>query len=512
MMNRKKLKNKQTLNGHKPKRFKSDKPDPFFSNDANRRTRFEGDDDDSINSSDSEDGHVAAATAEGGGESESEEETAAEKRKRVAEAYLEKMREVSRREEEEDEDDDDRGGRDDGDRDSMVARLLQAQQLEESGRVRRLIASRVQSPKATEGFRLLVKHRQTVTAVVLSEDDSKGFSASKDGYIVQWDVDTGKAETFVWPSEEILKSHGAKDPQGKAKKRSKHVLALAVSSDGRYLASGGFDRHIHLWDTRTREHIQAFPGHKGPVSCLTFRQGTSELFSGSFDRTIKIWNAEDRSYITTLFGHQSDVLTIDCLRKERVLTVGRDRTMHLWKVPEESQLVFRAPASSLECCCFINNDEFLSGSDDGSIEHWSVLRKKPLHIVKNAHPSLTPNTPDVKQNGDLSNGIKDDVDHVPEKLGQSACSWVSSVAVCRGSDLAASGAGNGVVRLWEIENDAKGVHPLFELPLVGYVNSLAFAKSGKFLVAGVGKEPRLGRWGSLPAARHGVAVHPLQLS
>lgn len=77
---------------------------------------------------------------------------------------------------------------------------------------------------------------------------------------------------------------------------------------------------------------QAFPGHQGPVSCLTFRQGTSELFSGSFDRTIKMWNSEDRAYINTLFGHQSEVLTIDCLRKERVITVGRDRTMQLFKV------------------------------------------------------------------------------------------------------------------------------------------------------------------------------------
>ncbi|KAI3731436.1 hypothetical protein L1987_62624 [Smallanthus sonchifolius] len=514
MMNRKTFKNKQNQNGHKSKRFKSDKPDPFFDGDSKRRKKFD-DDADSIKSSDSdeyEDRYAAAVEDGGEGAESEEEETAAEKRKRVAEAYLEKIREASRREEEDGDEFDERGGKEDGDRDSLVAKLLQAQQLEDSGRLRRLIASRVQSPKTTEGFRFLVKHRQSVTAVVLSEDDSKGFSASKDGYIVQWDVDNGKTETYVWPSEEVLKSHGAKDPQGRAKKRSKHVLALAVSTDGRYLACGGFDRHVHLWDTRTREHIQAFPGHKGPVSCLTFRQGTSELFSGSYDRTIKIWNAEDRSYITTLFGHQSDVLTIDCLRKERVLTVGRDRTMHLWKVPEESQLVFRAPASSLECCCFINNDEFLSGSDDGSIEHWGVLRKKPLHIIKNAHPLLTPNTLDVKQNHDLSNGSKDDLDSVPEKLGASACSWVSSVAVCRNSDLAASGAGNGVVRLWEIENDAKGVQPLFELPLVGYVNSLAFAKSGKFLVAGVGKEPRFGRWGSLPAARHGVAVHSLQLS
>ncbi|KAL4586981.1 hypothetical protein LXL04_011629 [Taraxacum kok-saghyz] len=504
--------NNKSQNGHRSKRFKSDKPDPFFDGDSKHRKKFANrdNDEDSIKSSDSEDyddRDVAAAVEDDGEENELVEEDAGEKRKRVAEAYVEKIRAGLRKQEEEGDDEvDERGGKEGGDRDSLVARMLQAQQLEDSGRVRKLIASRVQKPTTADGFKVLVKHRQSVTSVVLSEDDSKGFSASKDGYIVQWDVESGKAEAYTWPSEEVLKSHGAKEPQGRAKKRSKHVLALAVSSDGRYLASGGFDRHVHLWDTRTREHIQAFPGHKGPVSCLTFRQGTTELFSGSYDRTIKIWNAEDRTYITTLFGHQSDVLTIDCLRKERVLTVGRDRTMHLWKVPEESQLVFRASSSSLECCCFINNDEFLSGSDDGSIEHWSVLKKKPLHIVKNAHPSFIPTKPD---NLNLSNGNHEDL---PEKVCASVNSWVSCVSVCRGSDLAASGAGNGVVRLWEIESDGKGVRPLFELPLDGYVNSLAFAKSGKFLVAGVGKEPRLGRWGSHPGARHGVMVHPLQLS
>lgn len=485
--------------------------DPFFDAESKRGRKMDHDED--IESSEEEDFDDGMS----GGEEEAveEEETAAEKRKKVAEAYLVKIRAIARREKEDEEERErsDDGEDREGERDSLVAKILLQEQMEESGRVRKLIASRVQKPETSDGFRVLVKHRQSVNAVALSEDDLRGFSASKDGTIVHWDVGSGKTEKYLWPSEEILKSHGAKDPQGRAvKKHSKQVLSLAVSSDGRYLASGGLDRHVHLWDTRTREHIQAFPGHRGPVSCLTFRQGSSELFSGSFDRTIKIWNAEDRAYINTLFGHQSEVLTIDCLRKERVLTVGRDRAMHLFKVPEESRLVFRAPASSLECGCFINNDEFLSGSDDGSIEHWSVLRKKPLHIVKNAHALVTPQTLEQRENEGLPNGHIENGTQISANCCSSACSWVSSISVCRSSDVAASGAGNGFVRLWAIESESKGIRPLFELPLVGFVNSLAFAKSGQFLVAGVGQEPRLGRWGRIPAARNGVLVHPLKLS
>ncbi|KAE8685630.1 SIT4 phosphatase-associated family protein isoform 1 [Hibiscus syriacus] len=169
-----------------------------------------------------------------------------------------------------------------------------------------------------------------------------------------WDVESGKTERYQWPSEDILKSHGAKDPQGQFKKNSKSVLALAVSSDGRYLASGGLDRHVHLWDTRTRQHLQAFSGHQKPV-LFKFSARTS----------------------------------IDC---------GRDRCMMLFKVLDQSRLVFRPPPTSLECCFFINNDEFLSGSDGGSIQLWNVLRKKPVYVVKNAHALLLAGQ-NVEQNG-----------------------------------------------------------------------------------------------------------------
>ncbi|MCL7046761.1 hypothetical protein MKW94_018772 [Papaver nudicaule] len=254
-----------------------------------------------------------------------------------------------------DDDSDSNDGKEDSDDEgAKVTELLQQKQLEDSDRVRQLITSRVQKPESDDQFELLVRHSQTVTALALADDDLTGFSASKDGSIIQWDVESGTVGKYMWPSKEILSLHGAKNPQNSAKKGSKHVLSIAVSSDGRYLATGGLDRHVHLWDTRTRQHIQAFPGHRGPVSCLTFRQGSSQLISGACDRQIKLWNVEDRAYMDTLFGHQG----------ERVLSVGCDRSMRLFKIAEESQLVFRASAASLECCCFISNDEFLSGSDD----------------------------------------------------------------------------------------------------------------------------------------------------
>lgn len=34
------------------------------------------------------------------------------------------------------------------------------------------------------------------------------------------------------------------------------LLAAAVSSDGKYLAVGGGDRKVHVWDARNRQYIQ----------------------------------------------------------------------------------------------------------------------------------------------------------------------------------------------------------------------------------------------------------------
>ena len=79
--------------------------------------------------------------------------------------------------------------------------------------------------------------------------------------------------------------------------------------------------------------------------------------------------------------------------------------------------------------------------------------------------------------------------------------------------LQASGAGDGVVRLWQVADGKVGkvLHELGGLPARGFVNALQFARSGRFLVAGMGQEPRLGRWARDGTAKNGLLIHQLHL-
>lgn len=49
---------------------------------------------------------------------------------------------------------------------------------------------------------------------------------------------------------------------------------------------------------------------------------------------------------------------------------------------------------------------------------------------------------------------------------------------------------------------------IFEIPVQGFVNSLAFSNDGSKLVAAIGQEHRLGRWWKIKEAKNSVLVIP----
>jgi ribosomal RNA-processing protein 9 len=58
---------------------------------------------------------------------------------------------------------------------------------------------------------------------------------------------------------------------------------------------------------------------------------------------------------------------------------------------------------------------------------------------------------------------------------------------------------------------AQVLRQLGGLPARGFVNGLHIARSGRFVIAGMGQEPRLGRWGRDGSGKNGVLVHRLTL-
>lgn len=66
------------------------------------------------------------------------------------------------------------------------------------------------------------------------------------------------------------------------------------------------------------------------------------------------------------YGHQSAITCIDALARERAITSGgSDRSIRIWKIVEESQLVYNGHSGSIDIVKLINEENFISAGDDG---------------------------------------------------------------------------------------------------------------------------------------------------
>lgn len=104
------------------------------------------------------------------------------------------------------------------------------------------------------------------------------------------------------------------------------------------------------------------------------------LFSGSLDRTVKVWSAAELGYIESLFGHSAGICGLSTLG-ERIVTCSADKTCRVWKISEESQLVYQdASGYSVDVVTFLNDSMFCSGGQDGSVSLWSGAKRKPVSV------------------------------------------------------------------------------------------------------------------------------------
>ncbi|KAK7966113.1 rRNA processing protein RRP9 [Apiospora aurea] len=520
-----------------------------------QRPRKERDDESISGSSESEDGGFdEPEDAQEGSDSENEGETAAEKRLRLASRYLENVKEQV-----------EVGFNAEGvDREILLERRLREDVAEAKGKVYRTIAGELAPEKASHT--LFRGNNLATTSVATCAPFA--YTVHKDRTLVKWRLQDLPANQFPQttkkkpkkqapPRRQPDKVHSRQGDRAKAAKNKNYqghtgeILCVAASEDGQYVVTGGSDRRLIIHDAKTLKPLRVFTHHRDAVTGLAFRRGTNQLYTASKDRTVKVWSLDDGppfAYVETLYGHADEVVDIAALAQERCVTVGaRDRTARLWKVVEESQLVFRGGGSekktkadhinpkslalenTMDRVAMLDDELFVTGSQNGSISLWSISKKKPLFILPHAHgfePPLKPEEASAEKIPDL------------KQVSPEQPRWITALRTLPYSDVILSGSWDGCVRLWRLSEDKRQIEPVGVLGqpfgveseegevrvngnhsdenepwfVKGVVNDISLFERGHrgadglCVVAAVGKEHRLGRWKTVKGGKNGAVV------
>ncbi|BAZ17390.1 WD-40 repeat protein [Calothrix sp. NIES-4071] len=200
------------------------------------------------------------------------------------------------------------------------------------------------------------------------------FTAAKDmapllatgslGEIKLWDLNKG--ELVCTFSEQPWSKSGLVD----------EINALAFSSDGQIIVSGGADSTIKIWHVGARDLIDILHKHNGMVRGVACSPDNRMIFTGGDDRRVLYWDLRLRQVYSSLSLDDTAAHALVLSRDGKILVTGSYRKIKVWRLlGEETRLEssFSAHSHVVSCLCLsCDNKVLISGSRDHSIKVWSL--------------------------------------------------------------------------------------------------------------------------------------------
>jgi hypothetical protein len=274
------------------------------------------------------------------------------------------------------------------------------------------------------------------------------------------------------------------------------TFAAAFAPDGTFLALGGQDRCIHLWDVRAGREVARLEGHRNWVHALAFAPDGRTLVSGGRDGSVRLWDRAGTE-LRRLAGHTSAVLAVAFAPDGRtVASGGQDKLVRISDVATGVELrQIGGYADWTGPLAFAPDGRLLaSGGWDGAVrlsEPDKGARRSNLGMPQgrvlalgfgsDGRTVIAASRGRLVRRWQVSTGELLGKLRVPVPAGH-------CVAISADGTLVAAGGRDGILRLWDTAS-GREYRPLGaqHFPVL----CLAFSRDGQTLVAGGRDTPAL---------------------
>jgi WD40 repeat protein len=238
-----------------------------------------------------------------------------------------------------------------------------------------------------------------------------GGRGGKSGEVIVWDITTGERIITIgdqydavlaadisadqrWialgGSDRLVKIYDTKDGvlEHKIKKHTDWVTAVEFSPDGKFLVTGDRNGGLMLWEAASGQEMYSLNGHRGAITAVSWRGDSSVVLSASEDGSIKWWNPKDGKEAKSWNAHGPGVLDARFTHDGHIVSAGRDNRVQVWKPDASALRGMNAPGELPNRVTFTHDGKHVVAGDFlGRVQVWSVADGKPTGELE-ANPPL----------------------------------------------------------------------------------------------------------------------------
>ncbi|KAL7614486.1 hypothetical protein Lser_V15G04995 [Lactuca serriola] len=184
-------------------------------------------------------------------------------------------------------------------------------------------------------------------------------------------------------------------PQGyvpiSAKGHKESVYALAMNDTGTLLVSGGTEKVVRVWDSRSGSKMMKLRGHTDNIRALLIDSTGRFCLSGSSDSMIRLWDLGQQRCVHSYAVHTDSVWALATTPTfSHVYSGGRDLSLYLTDLSTRDSLLLCTKEHPIQQLS-LDDDGIWVATTDSSVDRWPSEHLNPEKLFQRGGSFLAGN-------------------------------------------------------------------------------------------------------------------------